>query len=475
MKAFDIMSQSIFSKIHKKESVEGITRISISGYKSLYEECSIEVRPLTILAGANSSGKSSIMQPLLLMKQTLEATYDPGDILLNGPNVRFTLSEQLFSKFSGKSQTNLRINLEIENNKAISNVFSRQRKKGIKILETTCQENGVSLTFSPEINRQSIILLLNKLYEARNREFGRIFKEGKGEIVEKLEWMIIRERCFLKLICNSVMAVQVEEQSLPIPATFTLYDSSSHTSLFESHIRKLIHVPGLRGNPERTYKTTGVGNEFPGTFEDYVASVVNHWQKNKDDRLRDLGKALETLGLTWKVDARQVNDTQVELRVGRLPRSARGGARNMVSIADVGFGISQVLPVLVALLVAEPGRLVYLEQPEIHLHPRAQAALAEVLADAAKRGVRVVLETHSALLLLAVQSLVAEGNLSPDLVKLHWFIRGEDGMTKVSSTDLDDAGAFGDWPEDFGDVSLQLENRYLNAAEARLWKRSHGS
>jgi predicted ATPase len=132
--------------------------------------------------------------------------------------------------------------------------------------------------------------------------------------------------------------------------------------------------------------------------------------------------------------------------------------------------VSQVLPVLVALLVAEPGQLVYLEQPEIHLHPRAQAALAEVLAEAAFRGVRVVVETHSEVLLLAVQSLVAEGKILPEEVKLHWFTRREDGVTEVSSAELDEAGAFGDWPEDFGDVSLKLESRYLDAAEARLLK-----
>ncbi len=69
---------------------EGITRISVKGFKSLAEECSIEVRPLTILAGANSSGKSSIMQPLLLMKQTLEESYDPGPLKISGPNVEYT-------------------------------------------------------------------------------------------------------------------------------------------------------------------------------------------------------------------------------------------------------------------------------------------------------------------------------------------------------------------------------------------------
>src|SRR5713101_6998877 len=75
----------------------GITQLTVSGFKSINREQSIEIRPLTILAGANSSGKSSMMQPLLLLKQTLEATYDPGALLLNGPNVRFTSIEQLLA------------------------------------------------------------------------------------------------------------------------------------------------------------------------------------------------------------------------------------------------------------------------------------------------------------------------------------------------------------------------------------------
>jgi hypothetical protein len=68
----------------------GFTEIGVSGFKSFSEETRIQLGSLTILAGANSSGKSSIMQPLLLMKQTLEAYYDPGALLLDGPNVSFT-------------------------------------------------------------------------------------------------------------------------------------------------------------------------------------------------------------------------------------------------------------------------------------------------------------------------------------------------------------------------------------------------
>src|SRR5438045_1272368 len=81
--------------------VHGISYLTVGGYKSIIDEQSIEIRPLTILAGANSSGKSSIMQPLLLLKQTLEAPYDPGPLKIDGPNAIFTSIEQLLSKISG--------------------------------------------------------------------------------------------------------------------------------------------------------------------------------------------------------------------------------------------------------------------------------------------------------------------------------------------------------------------------------------
>lgn len=448
------MSQSTSTESNGKKLAQGITGISVRGYKSLYQECSIEIRPLTILAGANSSGKSSIMQPLLLMKQTLEATYDPGSLLIYGSNVRFTLVEQLLSQLSGESYTD-RFSIKIETvgnsyNSYFINTFKKHPKKGIELIETTLK-----------VGNEEIKISVDKTHEEFMEQLPIWIKNSEIADLERgVKWGATRKKCFLELDL-------VEPDLNPSSTTFNF------SSDFQEYIRKLIHVPGLRGNPERTYPTTAIGSEFPGTFENYVASVVNHWQENEDNRLKDLGRDLESLRLSSKVEAKRVNDVQIELRVGRLPGS--GSARDMVSIADVGFGVSQVLPVLVALLVAEPGQLVYLEQPEMHLHPRAQAALAEILADAAKRGVRVVLETHSELLLLAVQSLVAEGKLSPDLVKLHWFTRGEDGVTKVSSADLDEAGAFGDWPEDFGDVSLKLESRYLDAAEARLLKHSHGS
>ena len=168
------------------------------------------------------------------------------------------------------------------------------------------------------------------------------------------------------------------------------------------------------------------------------------------------------------MSTRRVNDAQLELQVGRLPGATSHG-QDLVNVADVGFGVSQVLPVLVALLVADEGQLVYIEQPELHLHPRAQYRLAQIMADAARRGVRLVAETHSALLLLHLRTLLAKGEIDPDLVRLHWFSRDPgDGTTSIHTADMDENGAFGDWPEDFGDVDLKAEGAYLDAVETRI-------
>jgi predicted ATPase len=139
----------------------------------------------------------------------------------------------------------------------------------------------------------------------------------------------------------------------------------------------------------------------------------------------------------------------------------------MVSIADVGFGVSQTLPVVVSLLAAEKDQMVYIEQPEIHLHPRAQVQLAAILADAVNRGIRVVVETHSSLLIPSLQAVVAEQTIKAQDVILHWFTRNvKDGATRVSSTTLDRKGTYGNWPVDFGEIELELQQRYLDVVES---------
>ena len=432
---------------------EGITKITVKGFKSIAEECAIDIRPLTILAGANSSGKSSFIQPLLMLKQTLEAPYDPGPLLIDGPNVQFTEASQFLSTLSsGERADRFQIQIEIlEYGLGLGSVQTIFRKghSGIEIVNMTVDNPpylSESITLSPNMPK------------------------------------VISSRCTLK----------------SLPGSYQSRHSDTPTMITESvnrEITKSIHLRGLRGNPERNYRLTGTDFGYPGTFENYVATLIHQWQERTDKPLETLGnpfdkydlgeefqnyqnysnpaailaEVLDMLGLTRHVRAKKIGDTRIELQVSRLLYD-RINETDMVNIADVGFGVSQVLPVLVALIAARPSQLLYLEQPELHLHPRAQVALARVLADAAKRGVRVVAETHSSLLLLGVQTLVAEGDLSPELVKLHWFSRREDGVTEVNSADLDETGAYGEWPEDFADVSLHAQSSYIKAARSRFIK-----
>ena len=429
---------------------DSISKIAVRGFKSISDEQQIELRPLTLLAGANSSGKSSLMQPILLLKQTIEAPSDPGPLLLDGPNVRFTSAEQLLSKMPGREKNSeFAVRIDLSNGLCLEVVFKGEKGVGFEIAVMKDSEGAVRWEIRPNMSHDAIVKTLPVLFNA-------IYRGTEEKARENLRWFVHRDRCFLSFrfsIQDAGPAGGVQG-----PGVLPGYR-------FIPHLQGLIHVPGLRGNPQRTYPRRAPGPLFPGTFEEYVASVVAQWQSKGDPRLAQLGSGLEDMGLTWKVKAQPVDDTQVELRVGRLVHRRRGGAHDLVSIADVGVGLSQSLPVLVALVAAEPGQVVYLEQPEIHLHPRAERRLAHVLADAASRGVVVVAETHSALLLREVQTIVATGKLSPDKVKLHWFQRQDDGRTVVTPADLDANGAYGNWPEDFDEVELDAEKAYLDAVE----------
>jgi hypothetical protein len=414
----------------------------------------LDIRPLTILAGANSSGKSSFMQPLLLLKQTLESSGDPGALLLDGDNVRFTKADQLLSHELGKGcALDFMVRISLLDGLSLELVFGQEKGKGFELLKMTYKTGEEKTTIVAGMPHDDIAKTLPEPLKTMHKDIGK--SESRS-----LHWAVRRERCFFvfDLVGGDESKRRIRFGPFGI----------SPSQMFVQYIQGVIHLPGLRGNPQRNYPKRAGGPDYQGTFEPYVASVVAQWQGNGGKhQLDDLGLALENMGLTWKVKARPVDDTQVELKVARMPHGKHGGAHDLVSIADVGFGVSQALPVVVALIAARPGQLVYLEQPEIHLHPLAQRKLATVLRDAVKRGVVAVVETHSALLVREIQTLIATNKLAKEEVALHWLQRGDQGETTVRTADLDDKGAYGDWPEDFDKTELDAEQLYLDAVEAR--------
>ena len=155
---------------------------------------------------------------------------------------------------------------------------------------------------------------------------------------------------------------------------------------------------------------------------------------------------LKTLGLIHDFDLKPIaeNRKEYEVRVRRTASSPE------VLITDVGFGVSQILPVLVLCFYAPEGSTLILEQPEIHLHPAVQAGLADVFIDAIQtRKVQIILESHSEHLLRRLQLRIAEEKLSPAQTALYFAAISDQGVSRLQSLDLDSFGNIRNWPDNF--------------------------
>jgi hypothetical protein len=425
-----------------------IERVIVAGFKSFAERTEVALRPLTILAGANGAGKSTVMQALLLLKQTLEFDYDAGPLRIDGPHVAFSRVEQMLWAGPPQRAAQFTLGLHLSSRHGYEATF-RQGEGGtlpLEIAQATYvyrdQRAALSLEPSQEQFAAYLRLLGSLGIVLPNRQdlvpSGRVQRQGFF--------------LFIPSLTRARDGEQADSLSLFRPPI---------SPDVERDVRGIIHLPGLRGNPRRTYPAAAVGSSFRGPFTHYVAGVIAEWQRRQDGRLSRLNDDLFELGLTSNVRAQPVSDVELALRVGR---TLGAESDDLVDIADTGLGLSQALPVLVALLVAEPGQLVFVEHPELHLHPRAVRALAGPLRRAIERGVWVVLETHSDLLLISLQEQVARGALRPEDVLLHWVQRDERGASVLHSTTLDESGAWGDMPIDFNDVHLEAMRNYLDAA-----------
>lgn len=424
-----------------------ISSVSVEGYKSIASRVTADLSLLSILAGANSAGKSSLIQPLLLLKQTIEAPYDPGALKLDGPNVEFTRAEEFFSRAPGRTpKETFKVGLETGDSRERLVFSFEQAGLNVRLAGVTYARGGRSEVPIRE-GMSYADLAANLANEIHWHEDEEEYFAGDKDL------SVRRERCFLR--------VRVTQGN-------SYWDIPLASDTIGEVLRHLLHLPGLRGNLRRTYPAPEVRGPMPGKFSDYAASLVASWVETKDPRLDRLNEALSTLELTWKAHASRRDASNVELFVARTVKPLRGGAYDFVNVADAGFAISQTLPVAVALVAAEGGQVVYIEQPEIHLHPRAQVGLAGVVVSAVNRGVQVILETHSELLLTSLRRAIAEGVLSHDLVQLHWFSRDAQGATNITSARIDAAGAFGDWPVDFADVAMNEDEAYASAAVKRL-------
>ncbi len=155
------------------------------------------------------------------------------------------------------------------------------------------------------------------------------------------------------------------------------------------------------------------------------------------------GVWLRKFGLAGGLDVEKLGSGRYELRV----RSLRDLSATS-NLSDVGAGVTQVLPVITLLLSAPAGSVVILEEPESHLHPLAQAELAELFSQVRQRGVQVIVETHSEHLFRRMQTLIAKGSTAPGDCALYFIDRAADGP-RINHLVADDVGRIKNWPDKF--------------------------
>ena len=226
---------------------------------------------------------------------------------------------------------------------------------------------------------------------------------------------------------------------------------------------EFIYVNAERVGPRKSYRLSDVkawGHDFGASCE-YAWNYLNHHQNellNEDDprcvergrrRLLDVvDQWLQDVSPGVHLQLEEVMDADAIIAGFSFDRP--GGARTRPYRAtNVGFGLSYVLPVVLTLL-AEPGTLCLIENPESHLHPRGQTKLGELAARAAKAGVQVFVETHSDHFMDGVRIAVRDGLIEPEDVAFHYFER-QGGKAVVSSPQVDADGRLSEWPAGFFD------------------------
>ena len=201
----------------------------------------------------------------------------------------------------------------------------------------------------------------------------------------------------------------------------------------------------FRRSPERWYIFTGTSPQHVGYQGDLLPDLL----LRRPELVEETNEWLEKLNMGHKLTVKPVGNDSGDLFEVRLIDTRRND-RVSVALSDVGFGVSQLLPFIVQSLVAEE-QIISIEQPEVHVHPKLQADLGDLLAEAIKepRQNRFIVETHSEHLILRLQRLVRKKLLKPEDVSVIYVSRRPEGA-KVERLHLDEDGDFIDeWPNGF--------------------------
>lgn len=450
-----------------------LTKLRIKNFKSWRDTGDLRLAPLTVLFGTNSGGKTSIPQLLLLLKQTAESpdrqralhlgdgrtlvdvgTFDDvvHDHDLSRP-VEFTLAWQLDQSVTVHDPLNAR-------------GYTGDRFEFSATLEADSKRQPRTTGFRYELQQEHGAVVDVALAE---RARGRAARRAPEYELSSRRYALARHPGRLG--------------GLPGPLRFygfpdevaAYYQNAAFASDFvlelERLLKSIFYVGPLREYPKRLYLWSGevpdhVGAKGERAVEAILAAQGRSFNWKAKQKTKTLpivvAERLRAMGLIHDFQVKPLGQHRKEYEVlvrarPKLPE---------VKLTDVGFGVSQVLPVIVECLYVPRRSIVIFEQPEVHLHPRVQAELADLFVDAIRaregsvpRECQFIVESHSEHFLRRLQRRIAEEELSSDDAALY-FVHTAGAESRIEQLDIDPFGNIKNWPKNFfGDEMADLVAR----------------
>ncbi|MCG7581423.1 DUF3696 domain-containing protein [Mycolicibacterium sp. OfavD-34-C] len=386
----------------------GWQSVRVRNLRGFRDSGEIWYAPVTLLFGKNSSGKTTLLRAPLLLKQ---AMYGPNsnEAMLSGPEVDFGSYKE--TVLNGQVSKDVQLtavlatggaahlpSLVREVNPAYLDLFNRMQ---IDLVIHWNQRSGhsqyQSIAFSNPDTRRKVL----SFDRTGPEEFE--VKAGSRRLV----------RVPFPLSLQSLRYTEIAlrdkgDDRETVAISFLMYTLSMS---LQNTTQDMIHIGPLREKPKRAYNTDQpVVAQSGGS----VVAVLRSGQG-----VKQIAQALQMLGMANSVSVRKLAPGFVAVTL----QDTRSGRFD--NLADVGFGVSQVLPILATLATASSFNTILIEQPELHLHPEAQGRLADVMYSFAKaRRLKLVVESHSEHILLRLQRRVAERVIEPDDVAVYFVDSG---------------------------------------------------
>lgn len=466
-----------------------LTGIYFNNFKGFKEDTTIDLHPLNIHMGHNSGGKSSATQALRLMMQSFQDFSTIGDLSSREPRLTFRHPDNDLGGFrtvatGHNRERSIGLGLSIDSRPPmsadplkLSTVFSYDEDHGSKLDSLIVEIKDRSIKFARRKNgdlkctQPSARVILDWWQEEISRiPHNRSSKQEEispnADDLRSLEAWLSRNKIDFTYgwIPSWPLQFGTEKRGRPFISrerTPALLDNLRGFWDFQSYLMNrslawslgaIEYVGPLRQFPARITTEASESRGIGPRGERLAIYLSRH-----PDVTEDINRALSIMEMPYRINIRDLHEDSLVGTVGDVVFLTLTDVNSglVATPADVGFGVSQVLPVIMRLM-SERSSTVIIEQPELHLHPRLQARLGDVVVKSVSEyRNQVILETHSEHLLRRIQRRIREGQISPSSLAVRYFDSAQ-GFSTMTSMLIDKNGdLLNSWPGGFFDESYE--------------------